>query len=149
VWTGYGDAYRLAEITSNGDTVRLVQLDVQPTVLSEADQAAARDSVAVAISRGLDAAESRIPTAHPYFADVVIAANSDLWVRRLARETPSGSQSASGFVFDVFTGTGEYLGSAPAPVMAFPAPDIRNGYLAGVVRDDLGVDYIEIYAIVR
>jgi hypothetical protein len=97
----------------------------------------------------LDVDESRVPAAHPLFTSIAIAENGDIWVRRHAEEVRPTASGGRGALFDVFNAVGRYLGSVPAPVAEWPSPHIANGFLVGITRDELGVDYVEVYRIVR
>ena len=83
-----------------------------------------------------------IPRYEPAFDWLLADGNGTLWARRfqsdpLSREPPS---------WDVFDPTGVYLGSVSTPgglaVLA-----IGDGLLAGVYRDELGVEYVSVHRV--
>ena len=83
-----------------------------------------------------------IPRYEPAFDWLLADGNGTLWARRfqsdpLSREPPS---------WDVFDPTGVYLGSVSTPgglaVLA-----IGDGLLAGVYRDELGVEYVGVHRV--
>ena len=83
-----------------------------------------------------------IPRYEPAFDWLLADGNGTLWARRfqsdpLSRESPS---------WDVFDPTGVYLGSVSTPgglaVLA-----IGDGLLAGVYRDELGVEYVGVHRV--
>ena len=66
---------------------------------------------------------------------------------------PTCAVRAPGSVLDVFTDDGVYLGRLDAPpisaVPGTPMPLVRDGHLYAVARDDLGVEHVVRYRIMR
>lgn len=85
----------------------------------------------------------RVPRHEPAFDQLLAEPDGTLWARRfrsdpLSREPPT---------WDVFDPDGVYLGAVSTPggltVLA-----IRDGLLAGVHRDELGVEYVSVHRVV-
>lgn len=83
-----------------------------------------------------------IPTHEPAFDRLLADGAGNLWARRfmadpLSREPPS---------WDVFGPAGTYLGVVSTPG-GMIVTSIRDGLLAGVYRDDLGVEYVSVHQV--
>lgn len=149
VWTAMGDSYRLVQRGPGGDTLRVVEMAVPPTPLSDAERAAADDSADVAAGRGFEVDRSQIPAAHPYFTDLVVASDGHLWLRRRVESGPPGDDGGHAEAYDVFAPDGRYAGRVPVAGMdSWPSPYITGTHIAGVSRDSLDVPYVEVYRIV-
>ena len=134
---------------SGDDTLRVVELDVRPATLSDAERTEIDEAATRATAEGFDADPAVIPSAHPYLTSIVVSDDGHLWVRRPVNESNTTGNGSTGSVYDVFTAGGQYLGSMPTPDGDFPKPHITASYLVGVLRDSLDVQYVEVYRIVK
>lgn len=130
VWIGNTGEYRFHRLNFHGDTLLTVELRVAPTPLSRME----RDSAAATV--GLSGSE--MPRVRPavrfFFTDTA----NRLWVRP---ELPTGDLPA----WDLFTPEGIYLGRILSSVrietdQVLPVA-LADGLL-GVVKDDVGVEYV-------
>ena len=84
-----------------------------------------------------------IPRYQPAFDQLLGEPDGTLWARRFQ----SDPLSREPLTWDVFDPTGAYLGPVSTPggltVLA-----IRDGLLAGVFRDELGVEYVSVHRLV-
>jgi hypothetical protein len=148
VWTGSGSSYRFARLDAHGDTLRIVELDVPPTPLSDEDVIVARAEADSAEASGFEVDRGLIPRHHPYFTAMTVADDGSIWMRRPTPPAAADPGARTDATFDVFTSSGEYRASVPAPVADFPGPSIVGDYLVGIARDALDVDYVVLYRIV-
>ncbi|MCY3809788.1 MAG: hypothetical protein OXG58_10280 [Gemmatimonadetes bacterium] len=85
-----------------------------------------------------------VPRYEPAFDRLLADRDGTFWARRfesdpLSREPPT---------WDVLDPTGVYLGSVSTPG-GLTVLSIRDGLLAGVYRDELGVEYVRVHRVVR
>lgn len=146
VWTGTGHQYRLVQLTATGDTSRIIEFSLPSARLSDAELAAARDTADQAQARGFVVDRARIPATHPAYTSIIVSDDGYIWIRRAA-----GTQhrSLGEFVHDIFDPDGAYVTTVSAPLAEWPAPHVSSTYIAGVARDELGVDYVEVYRIMK
>ena len=143
--TREGDpAYRIKRWRPGGDTTLLLETR-RPAV---AVPTAERDSVVDVMremTSAMGAAEwdwSRVPTVKPAVEAMFQSAEGNLWIR-----TPSAGE---GTLFDVYSGDGEYLGSAsPGPgfgpglsLFDRVAPVVSGDLIWLIVTDELDVPYV-------
>jgi hypothetical protein len=149
VWIGSGDSFRLERIGERGDTSGIIVMDVEAPALSDAERQAARDTVALAESQNFIVDASLIPAVHPPFIAVVVAENGELWVRRAAPASEPSTHDKRTYVYDLFDPIGRYVGTVKVGTVDSPAPAISGSLFVGVSRDELGIEYVEVYRIVR
>jgi len=149
VWVGSGDSFQLARIGARGDTSAIIVMDVEAPALSDTELQAARDTAALAESQNFIVDASLIPSVHPPFVAVVVAENGELWVRRPAPVTEASTHDRRTYLYDLFDPIGRYLGTVDIGTVDSPAPAISDSLFVGVKRDRLGIDYVEVYRIVR
>lgn len=146
IWTGVGaSTYRLARLRGEGDTVRVIEMDVLRAALTSQERATVDSAAAAAAGQGYAARPEEMPAYHPHFEGVVIDDRGNLWVRRVdpgVRQEGSGSRPA---LFDIFAEDGAYTGTLAAPVEADPAPSVGKGLLVGVRTDSAGAPVVEVY----
>ena len=85
-----------------------------------------------------------VPRYEPAFDRLLADRDGSLWARRfesdpLSREPPT---------WDVFDPTGAYLGPVSTPA-GLAVLSISDGLLAGVYRDELGVEYVSVHRVAR
>ncbi len=86
--------------------------------------------------------EMEIPAHEPAFDRLLADDDRNLWARRftadpLSREPPS---------WDVFDPAGTWLGVVATPG-GMTVTAIRDGFVAGIYRDELGVEYVSVHRI--
>ena len=84
--------------------------------------------------------DMEVPSYEPAFDQLLSDADDNLWARRfmadlLTREPPS---------WDVFDSAGTWLGVVATPG-GMVVTSIRDGLVAGVYRDELGVEYVSVH----
>lgn len=84
--------------------------------------------------------EMEVPSHEPAFDRLLPDGDGNLWARRftadlLTREPPS---------WDVFDSAGTWLGVVATPG-GMTVTAIRDGLVAGVYRDELGIEYVSVY----
>ena len=88
--------------------------------------------------------EMEIPTHRPAFDRLLADDDGNLWARRfvadpLSREPPS---------WDVFDSAGTWLGVVASP-RGMVVTAIRDGLVAGVYRDDVGVEHVALHRLTK
>ncbi len=146
VYEGVTNRYDITEIGPGGDTVRSISRRLTATRLSRGDEASVlRWADAIARRTGTVVERSSLPKDYPLFDAIVPDDDHYLWVLR------GEPMNANGF--DVFDPEGSFIGSVAAPTMPDrrlgPPLHVRRGYLMGVGVDSLGVQYVEIFRVVR
>jgi len=144
VWIGVGDRYEIEKKSMQGGprvtlSRRTSQLPLDPTDEGELRQWAQQFAAAGAVGD-----DSLLPNHYPFFSRIVASEDGTVWIYR---EGPDGQRW-----FDVFQPTGAYLGEIFTDLAAgdFGShPFIKESHVAGVVLDDLGVQYVSIQRIHR
>lgn len=136
--------YAIARVSLRGDTSLVFTLDAEPALVSGAE----RDSLlALPGPEGASYRPDDVPATKPILLRVFSGDAGYIYV------LPDLRGHAPGSVLDVFTDDGAYVGRLDAPpilaVPGTPVPLVRNGHLYAVARDDLGVEYVVRYRIVR
>ena len=128
LWIARSGVYRLHRATSEGDTVRTVELPLQPEPIRRAERERAAENSPWSADE--------LPTHKPLIASFRVDRDGWLWVRR----TASGSEAP---LVDVFDKCGRHLGSAPTRLADHqPWLAVGTARLVGVVRDELDVEYV-------
>src|SRR5690606_31057542 len=144
VWALLTDEYRLFELSWSGDTLRTITRKAAPVPVTAADLEQLRTAFAREIKRqgGLPQWWSRLPKTKPpvtgfFFEDE----ERNLWVEV---EPEGEAVTDTTRTFDVFDPEGRYLGAVRMPFLLrrYPEPIARDGFLYGVVFDELDVPYI-------
>ena len=138
VWALITDQYRLFELTADGDTLRALTKTYNPVGITSQEKTEALDGLRWFTDQGGKVDPSRMPDHKPAASSFFIDDEDHLWV---ARVTPYDAEEQP---FDVFSPTGQYLGTVVAPfkLQVSPIPFVRNGVLYGIVRDDMDVQYV-------
>ena len=84
-----------------------------------------------------------LPEFAPAFDRILVDTGGNIWARRYEEFVPSTSAS-----WDVFRGSGQYLGAVATPAR-FEIFSVREGRIVGVFYDELGVEYVRAYDILR
>lgn len=138
IWALLTDRYRLFELSPSGDTLRVVTKSFKPVPVSEAERAEALEDLRPFMERGGKVDHSRIPRHKPAVSSFFLGADGQLWVEKVEPDQMGRR------VFDVFDTTGRYLGAVAVPfqLRRYPSPIVREGFLYGVIRDELDVEYV-------
>jgi hypothetical protein len=157
---GIGDDYVITVRGPGGDTLRAFgrSLEADRVTSSEAEAARAtlreqvRDLAPSATLQDYD-----LPGVKPLFDEVVADRTGHWWVRRFrwARpdsQEPSGAEDQSSsesepYRYDVFEPEGRFLGTVEIPEMRVMV--IGRHFVAGVETDELGVEYVAVYELVK
>jgi hypothetical protein len=136
-WLAAGDVYRLVRLDERGDTAIVIEADVAPLAVTDAD----RDAyIASAVERrpedraSAEEALSFAADVHPVLDQLILDDARRVWVRRIVAQGENP-------LYDVFAHDGEYLGGVRltfTPATYIP-PRIRNGKFYALVRDSLDV----------
>jgi len=86
-------------------------------------------------------AEMKVPDSIPAVGSLVFGPDGELWVGRTRPDVDDRR-------YDVFSGTGEFLGEVVAPPSLY-LREVGRDYVLGVRIDDDGVNYVELYSLVR
>lgn len=87
---------------------------------------------------------ARIPDTWPHLEGFFLDDADALWIMRTSEEKGDGR-----LLMEVYDPDGAPLATARAAFEADPIPRVRAGLLAGVARDDLGVESVVLYRIER
>jgi hypothetical protein len=142
---GFGDAYRILERRSTGDTVRIIERTVEPIRVTTVEMDSAVAALVSNLRRIAPQADvaaqvdrSRIPRIKPAFDAFVVDDGGRLWVH------PSTAAGQPTNVLDVFETDGRYLGrvTLPFPFSPYQPVVIRRDRFYAVVEDADGVQYV-------
>lgn len=92
--------------------------------------------------RTLRVYEEFMPEQAPTFSDVLISAEGQVWVASYEFD------ASDGYEWLVFSATGQLHGTVRTPP-DLRVSDIGSGYLVGVVRDELDVEYVRRYPLLE
>lgn len=155
-YAGHNDVYEIHAYDSRGTLIRLIRRESDPLEVTGADIDALRDSLAgeddslmpgvvnEARRQAVDhlLQDITFPRTMPAFDDFRIDDLGFLWVAEYRR--PSDKQR----VWAVFDPGGTFLGKVATP----PETDIRqigHDFLLGIQRDDLGLEHVTVYRLIR
>lgn len=151
IWVGWNAEYRIAQVSLDGDTIRVLTKDHEPEPVSPEDAAGVFEWLGPRLDRRGHPREGVLPSVRPAYETFMTDEQGYLWVGLSLFEDELRSPGHPAR-YDIFDPSGVYLGEITAPVglwASLPKPVIRGNYLAGVVTDDLGVDYVVRARIVR
>jgi sugar lactone lactonase YvrE len=140
-----GSDYRIALITSAGDTARIIEKRSDGVPISDAewDEATAeyRDWMAKAPGAKCDPVEYTRPASKPAVRNIFHDDAGRMWVEATSRD---------GFTFDIFDRDGRQVGSVASPARhrAVP-PYIRSDRIYMVTADSLDVQSVRVFIIER
>lgn len=136
-------SYRLAFLSPDGDTVRVIERELAPAAVS--------DSLWSAATAAWTEFRRRIPQAHcsresftrPATIPILYSVFSDddgrLWAE---------ARGNAGVVYDVFAANGEFIASVNGlPASGGTVPGVLGGRVAVVVADSLGEQRVRVYRI--
>jgi len=137
IWSAIDDRYRIITQSLRGDTTRVIERDVQPVTVTEAEKDNAVAALSNFVQQGGTVDRSRIPDVKPPITDFWVDDQGCLWVHR-----SRAADSEEGTLFDVFEPGGQYLGEVQAPVTGLRAVLIRGPALYAVATDEDDVPVI-------
>ncbi len=149
VYVGTADTYAVAAFDLQGRHVMTVRLDTEPEPITDEDLSAFRTwelaqahraSQRASWARQLD--EMVFPEYFPAYASLLVDAVGCLWVEdyEMLPATPR--------TWTVFSPNGALLARVRLPA-GFGITDVGSDWVLGVGRDGLGVEYVELYSLVR
>jgi hypothetical protein len=143
LWFGWSAEYRLAQTTTRGDTVRLIDRSSTPLPILDTEWADA-----TARFRGIhedypgtecDPSDQARPPSKPAFRWLGSDVNGRLWTE---------VDAPAGYRYEVFDARGRLLGQVVAGVRTGrERPVMRDHWLAIVAADSLDVEYVELYSL--
>jgi len=146
---GSGDTYEVRCFLSDGTLTRIVRLDLPPRAVTPADVegykqqelAEAEDDNA---RRRLESRFGEMPVrgTMPPYDDIEIDAAGNFWVREYAWQ--SGIERR----WTVFDQEGRMLGDVTTPA-DFRITQIGEDFMLGVWRDDLDVEHVRMYELIK
>lgn len=135
LWHGNTGTYEIRRLSADGvETVYSGDVAASPLTESERD-AALEDN------RDLEA--PMIPTTKPPVRGFFVGEERDLWVL-LRSDSPQEDDR-----IDVFDSLGAHVSTVHVALDPQPRPKVRGGIVVGVARDDLGVEQVVRYRIIR
>ena len=138
VWTAFGADYRLAQRTLDGDSLRVVTREVEPSPVTAAERSYAEARLDSLAGEAVRSQLRRIPSHKPYFRALFTDDAGRIWAQRY------GDDDAS--LFDVFDPDGTFLGGVTLPERVRRPVLIRGGDLYATVLDD-GVPRVVRYRV--
>ncbi len=151
LWYNYSGETPLSRWSISGDVELTITPQLTPTPLTAVDreEALARDEFAEVRERLGQAAmsdlESLIPEDRPYYAGFFFDDEGSLWVMRSQGAASEPEQRT----VDVYEADGVKRATATTALAARPRPRVRSGLIAGVLRDELGVETVAVFRVVR
>ena len=129
VWSAITDRYRIVQRALGGDTVRVVEREVQPAAVTATEKENAIKGLDYFVKQGGVVDRSKIPDVKPLFTQLWVDDRGYLWT---ARSRPEGTK---GSLLDVFDPDGRYLGEVSAP-LSLQAVLIRGTALYATATDE-------------
>jgi hypothetical protein len=135
--------------SADGDVAQTVGREFQPTAVTEAER---REVLAGAevdrLRREIGEAAvadfaSQLPATRPHLLGFFLDDQANVWIMRTGED---GNDTPA---MDVWDAGGTLLATARAALEPEPRPRVRHGILAGVVRDEVGVESVALYRIRR
>lgn len=151
LWYAYSAEPQVHRWATSGDFDLTVGRDPRPTMVSAADrdEALARPDFDEVRSNlgpaGIAEISGLMPDLRPFYAGLFLDDAGALWVMH----ADGDPRTEGGRTIDVYDPVGEWIATVRAAVAASPTPRVRNGHLAGVIRDELGVESVVVESIDR
>ena len=146
VVTAGGTGFEIWNLDETGRLARIVRRQVEATEVSSADIAVLEERMLRAAPARAQADRRRLflewtyPEFKPALDDLLVDAEGNIWARSY-RVDPSGPGEWS-----VFDPAGRWLGQVEMPP-GLDVAEIGSDYVAGVWVDELGVEYVRLYAL--
>jgi hypothetical protein len=141
---GTGESSEIRQYSFEGSLERIIRWPATDLMIGSEDLAAYRTAELEAVGANLRPAMERrlaempLPPAFPAYTRIEVDAHENVWVSEFAK--PS-KPDASWLVLDR---RGEFLGRVRVP-LNLEITDIGSDRLAGIQRDDLGVERVVVY----
>jgi hypothetical protein len=151
LWYNYSGEASLSRWSTSGDIELTVSPDLAPTPVTATDheEALAREDLAEVRDRlgaaGISELASLIPANKPYYATHFFDDDGSLWVMHSEMRVSDPEVRT----LDVYDTAGVLRATAATALAAEPRPRVRSGLLAGVVRDDLGVESVAVFRVMH
>ena len=144
-WSLLIDTYRLTEFDDQGDTLRTITRAFEPIRVSGEEREQALEGLEWFTNQGGRIDPSKIPTTRSLAQGFVFDEMDHIWVAT----TPEGREA--GWVYDIFTPEGRYLGPIELPfqLRQSPPPVFRDGTMYAVTTDALDVQQLVVATIRR
>jgi hypothetical protein len=148
VYMGTGEGYEIRQYALDGSVVRITRWTGSDLSITDADLEAYRaaalanvpDAARPAVER--DLRDLPLPSAFPAFEQIETDGSGRVWVKQFQRPT------APGHAWTILDTDGAWLGSVQLPT-DFEVTYIASDVVLGIARDDLGVERIRVYDIVK
>jgi hypothetical protein len=148
LYLGTGETHEVKRFSPSGRLERIVRWYGEGLEITDADLEAYREATLAnvsaadrpAVERGLR--ELPMPPALPAFRRIEADSDGNLWVQRFRRP---GDDSMQWLIFDP---AGVWLGSIRGPAQ-FEITDMVDNRLLGIERDDLGVERVLVYEVIK
>ena len=148
LYMGTGETHEVKRFSLSGRLERIVRWSGEELEITDADLEAYREATLAnvsaadrpAVERGLR--ELPMSPALPAFQGIEVDSEGNLWVQRFRRP---GDDSMQWLIFDP---AGVWLGSIHVPAR-FEITEIVENRLLGIERDDLGVERVLVYEIIK
>jgi hypothetical protein len=145
---GTGEGYEIRQYSLDGSVVRITRWTGSDLSITDADLEAYRaaalanvpDAARPAVER--DLRDLPLPSAFPAFEQIETDGSGRVWVKQFQRPT------ATGHAWTILDTDGAWLGSVQLPT-DFEVTYIASDVVLGIARDDLGVERIRVYDIVK
>lgn len=147
LWYAHTRSPFLHRISEAGELESTIEAEVQAHPVTQADREEALSSAALEEVRAVGASALReiselIPNVRPALEGFFFGEDGQVWVVRSEPREVSEGRS-----IDIYDGEGTRLGRTSVRLDVEPRPRIRNGVLAAVTRDALGVESVVTYSI--
>jgi sugar lactone lactonase YvrE len=139
VWSAITDRYHLVQRAFAGDTVRVIERDVRPREVTDAEADEVEASIRERMDPRMRIDRSRFGTTHPLLGAMFLDDAHHLWVWP---DVPTPEQRGA---LDVFDPQGRYLGRVNSDVVlggTMVPPQVIGNLVYGVVKDSLDIPYV-------
>lgn len=162
IFAGFSETLDIHVWDESGRLIQRIRRAWDPVEVSVSDQDAYTESLieqgegrpAVEAAYRQLAEEMIYPEAHPAHDRLLAAANGELWVQRPQIEPPWSEAIDYNPVrpypsdWDIFSRDGRWLGTVTVPAR-FRVMDVTNEHVAGVAKDGLNVERVQIWRVRR
>jgi hypothetical protein len=158
----YTEKFEILLHDASGNVTGVVRRAFEPAPITEAEMGAWKTSRAesfrkqpsptadAATRRRLVVDEMTFPATHPVLSwngSMLVSTSGDIWVQHAGAPTAVGTAEASP-TWSVFDREGRWLGEVQIPV-SFRPMDVGEDQILGVATDELGIEYVQRYELVK
>jgi len=145
---GFSASYELYELGLDGGLRRIIRKPVEPRPVTPAEIESYKERYLEAQASRLERARSIIaemefPPSHPVFDDIQVDQEGNVWVEEHRFREQEGPARWS-----VFAPDGTWVTDVEVPEGLF-VRDIGPDYLLGLWRDELDIEYVREYALLK